>query len=385
MPVITNSISVRIRRIRAYLELEAGVVRDRRRRAKNPTVAEVGRKKSPINAKSTSSGRPSQQSMPIFFVLGVGKSGTTWLQRMLDQHPEILCKGEGWFFGREIRPERFKVPNAIGQRVQPASLYNALAEDEYLRLWLERTAWTRDEDVEKQLADLTREAVRLFLTKKLSTSGKSIVGDKSPLLSQGTVKEIGNIFPDAKVIHIIRDGRDRAVSWMHHIWNRERPIEEGGQLTAEDQDKRDRYREDPEGFLASGESIFTEDRILTASRVWASNVGSAHRDAPAVLGDNYTEVRYEDLLERPEQELERIFHFLGVGADKKVLRQSVSAESFEKRSGGRKRGEEDSTSARRKGVAGDWKNAFTERDKAVFKEIAGDLLVELGYAKDRSW
>jgi hypothetical protein len=385
MPVITNSISVRIRRIRAYLELEAGVVRDRRRRAKNPTVAEVGRKKSPIKAKSTSSGRPSQQSMPIFFLLGVGKSGTTWLQRMLDQHPEILCKGEGWFFGREIRPERFKVPNAIGQRVQPASLYNALAEDEYLRLWLERTAWTRDEDVEKQLADLTREAVRLFLTKKLSTSGKSIVGDKSPLLSQGTVKEIGDIFPDAKVIHIIRDGRDRAVSWMHHIWNRERPIEEGGQLTAEDQDKRDRYRENPDAFLASGESIFTEDRIRTASRVWASNVGSAHRAAPTVLGENYTEVRYEDLLESPEQELERIFHFLGVETNKKVLRQSVRAESFEKRSGGRKRGEEDSTSARRKGVAGDWKNAFTERDKAIFKETAGELLVELGYAKDMSW
>jgi hypothetical protein len=96
-------------------------------------------------------------------------------------------------------------------------------------------------------------------------------------------------------------------------------------------------------------------------------------------------VRYEDLLESPEQELERIFHFLGVETNKKVLRQSVRAESFEKRSGGRKRGEEDSTSARRKGVAGDWKNAFTERDKAIFKETAGELLVELGYAKDMSW
>lgn len=384
MPVITNSINLRIRHIRAYLELEAGVVRDSGTQAKNPVVAEVGNKKSPNKAMSTSPGRP-QESVPIFFVLGVGKSGTTWLQRMLDRHPEILCKGEGWFFGREIRPERFKVPNAIGQRVQPASLYNALAEDEYLRLWLERTFWTRDDDVEKQLADLTREAVRLFLTKKLSTSGKSIVGDKSPILSEATLKEIALIFPEAKVVHILRDGRDRAVSWMHHIWNRERPIEEGGQLTPEERDKRDRYREDPEGFLTSGESIFTEDRIRTASRVWASNVGSAHRDGPATLGHNYTEVRYEDLLERPEEELERIFRFLGVEADKKVVSQSVRAESFEKRSGGRKRGEEDSTSARRKGVAGDWKNAFTERDKAIFKETAGGLLVELGYEKDNSW
>jgi hypothetical protein len=191
--------------------------------------------------------------------------------------------------------------------------------------------------------------------------------------------------PEAKVIHVIRDGRDVAVSAIHHYWNRERPSEEGGELPARDRDKRDRYREDPEAFLASGESIFAESAIKHNAEVWASNVGSAHRDGLTVLGDNYAEVRYEDLLERPEQELGRILRFLGVSADKEVVGRSVMAESFEKRSGGRKRGQEDSTSARRKGVTGDWKNVFTERDKALFKEFAGELLVELGYEKDNSW
>ncbi len=39
----------------------------------------------------------------------------------------------------------------------------------------------------------------------------------------------------------------------------------------------------------------------------------------------------------------------------------------------------------RKGVAGDWKGAFTERDKQVFKEVAGNLLIKLGYEKDNYW
>lgn len=63
----------------------------------------------------------------------------------------------------------------------------------------------------------------------------------------------------------------------------------------------------------------------------------------------------------------------------------VEATSFEKMLGGRKPGEEDPGSFFRKGIAGDWENAFTGRDKQTLKEEAGDLLIELGYEKDRDW
>jgi hypothetical protein len=402
-----------MRRMSAFLTLEAGVARSPAPTNKS-AIAKLGNGKPRIRRELRRSekrhqqaankdkeerelavrdfarpqGPARQEEVPIFFVTGAGKSGTTWFRRMLDHHPEILCRGEGWFFGRNVRWEERKhvKTDAEGRMMPYATLYNALAEDEYLRMWLERTPWTRDGDVEEHLADLTREAVRLFLTKKLSRSAKRVVGDKSPLLSAGVVGEIGAIMPEAKVIHVIRDGRDRAVSWMHHIWNRQLPTEEGGNLEPEERDKRDRYREAPEAFLASGESIFTKKRIRTASLTWALNVGSARRQGLRLLGNGrYAEVRYEDLLERPEQELRRIFRFLGVSAGKRVVKRSVMAEGFERRSGGRERGEEDSTSARRKGVAGDWKNVFTERDKAIFKEVAGELLIELGYEKDNSW
>ncbi len=104
-----------------------------------------------------------------------------------------------------------------------------------------------------------------------------------------------------------------------------------------------------------------------------------------LLGDNYTEVRYERLLEDAPAETRRLLRFLGAGAGDGVVRQCVEEASFEKLSGGRRRGDEDSTSLLRKGVSGDWRGAFTERDKRIFKEEAGDLLVELGYEKDRGW
>ena len=70
-----------------------------------------------------------------------------------------------------------------------------------------------------------------------------------------------------------------------------------------------------------------------------------------------------------------------------IVNRCVEANSFEALSG-RERGSEDYTLGwrkRRKGIAGDWTNVFTERDKEIFKEEAGELLVELGYEKDHNW
>ncbi len=52
---------------------------------------------------------------------------------------------------------------------------------------------------------------------------------------------------------------------------------------------------------------------------------------------------------------------------------------------GRKQGQEDKNSFYRKGVRGDWRNHLTESDQALFKSLAGDLLIRLGYEKDHNW
>jgi len=305
---------------------------------------------------------------------------------MLDQHPEILCHGEGRFFGRDDKDPNFENVrvNNKGQIMRPGSLHYTLGEYENLRIWLERTWWSRDGEVDEHIRCLTREAVHYFLARKLSMTGKRIVGDKTPLQSAQTVSEIGSMFSEAKVIHIIRDGRDQAVSHAHHRWNRVRPVEEGGRLTPEERDKRDRYREDPDEFGASGESIFSEQHLVAAAKGWKSTVGTTHWDGPSVLGDGYTEVYYEDLLERSEKEMGRLFRFLGARDDEGVVQRCVESNRFENLAR-RQVGTEDSASFFRKGVAGDWRSVFTERDKAIYKEIAGDVLIELGYEKDNNW
>jgi hypothetical protein len=114
-------------------------------------------------------------------------------------------------------------------------------------------------------------------------------------------------------------------------------------------------------------------------------VGRAVEDGPALLGSDYTEVRYEDLLERPNEEVERLLGFLGVDTDERLVEHCVGSASFEKLSRGRERGQEDPSSFYRKGVAGDWKNHFSEEDRRVFKEEAGELLIRLGYEKNGGW
>jgi hypothetical protein len=317
---------------------------------------------------------------PVFFIVGFAKSGTSWVARILDAHPEILCKGEGIFFGRGAD---------LGKRrglLTPTSLYGALADSEYLQAWVERSIWTRGDDVDRHLTNLTRMAIGYFLREKLVASGKRIVGDKTPFVTGECLEEIKSIFPEAKVIHVVRDGRDIAVSAAHHHWNHAKDA--GGHLNIKPAElaKRAAYRKDPAAFLASGESIFDEERLgKSFAGGWSTITASAVQEGPVLLGENYTEVRYEDLLERPAEEIGRLLRFLGADDGEETVERCIEATSFERLSKGRKRGEEDSSSFHRKGVAGDWRGVFTERDKEVFKEAAGELLIQLGYERDDDW
>jgi hypothetical protein len=323
------------------------------------------------------------QSTPVFFLVGRAKSGTSWLMRMLNAHPEVLCRGEGRLFGQDYKREDIK--NMQSHTIQPSSLYRAILDAEYLRAWVERSVWTRDDDRDYHLTNLTRVAVNYFLTEKLSKTGKRIVGDKTPFLSERIVEEIGEIYPGARTIHIIRDGRDVAVSSMHHLWKQSVDLADHLDLKPEEMTKRDAYHEDPQGFLKTGESLFVEERLRDLARNWAKVVQRARKDGLMLPKENYAEVRYEELLARPKEELGRLLRFLGADASEEAATACVEAASFERWAQGRERGQEDSRSLLRKGVAGDWKNAFTDRDKEIFKVEAGDVLVDLGYEQDDDW
>jgi hypothetical protein len=320
---------------------------------------------------------------PVCFVLGYGKSGTTWIQNLLDSHPEVLCRGEGRFFGRDfleaVEQEGLQMDGLA--TVQPTSLYAALAASEHLKTWVERSVWSREGDEEHHLMRLVRSAAGHFLAEALASSGERIVGDKTTIAGPGMLYEVAAIYPEAKVIHVLRDGRDVAVSMIHHMWNYAKDVGGFYDLGPEDLAKRDAYRE---GQLARAESLFSERRLRNIARQWRTEVEGARR-GPALFGENWAEVRYEDLLKRPHEELARLLAFLGAAHDRETVRRCVEANAFERWSEGRKPGQEESSSFYRKGEAGDWRNAFTERDRDVFKEAAGKTLVELGYERDENW
>ncbi len=322
----------------------------------------------------------SGRGMPVFFILGRGRSGTTWLRTLLNSHPEIMCWGEGRFFERSFMREDFEQLEL--ENIPPSSLYRAILESRHLRSWIDRSVWARGEETERHLINLTRLTIDYFLAEQLSRTNKRVVGDKTPFVSAEVVEEISAIYPEARVIHIIRDGRDVAVSLIHHMWNHAK--NEGGiyDLSPEELEKRRAYREG--SLVPPAESLFTRERLTRIATDWSTEVGKAIQDGPALLGGNYAEVRYEDLLEKPVEEARRLLTFLNVDRSEQTVKRCVKKAGFEQNTN-RKQGQEDSSSRSRKGVAGDWAEAFTEEDKRVFKEIAGDLLVELGYEEDGSW
>ena len=315
----------------------------------------------------------------VFFVAGEMRSGTSWMRHSLSDHPEIACGQEGSFFGRGYDHEEIPV---YGGPV--SSLTRALAVSDELKTWhaLPWNLWAGDYD--EDLRNLTRLSVDYFLSKEVARTGRKIVGDKSPQHTEN-LDEIHEIYPDAKIVHVVRDGRDVAVSAMHHWW-RLAGDREGGMfdLSPEELRLRDAYTKDRQGFLASGRSIFTEERLAQLARRWDYRTGKGHRDGTALYGEDYLEIRYEDLLLDQPGVFGRVLEFLGASADDRTIERCLRSSSFE-RASKRSTGQEDSSSFFRKGVAGDWRDVFTKRDRELYKELAGARLMELGYETSNDW
>jgi Sulfotransferase domain len=373
--------SVEAERDAARAELAKATERLRRRDQRIASLtASVQREKAAVHGARAELVRlrtAAEAPPPVFFIVGQAKSGTSWVMRMLDAHPEVLARGEGRFFGSSYK--RADVKRMESKTLQPSSLHRALLDADYLRSWVERSVWTRDGDTNSHLDELTQAATVHFLTAALEGSEARMVGDKTPFLSPDMLAELASICPTAKVIHVIRDGRDVAVSAMHHLWNHQVDLGGGHDLTAAEMEIRDAYRADPDGFRRAGRTIFTPERVALLAEAWGANVSRAMADGPRLLGPGYTEVRFEALASRTLPQARRLFGFLGVDSRATVARPCVDKARFERWSKGRKRGTEDSSSFFRKGIVGDWRNFFTDGDDSIFQEEAGDLLRELGY------
>ena len=104
----------------------------------------------------------------------------------------------------------------------------------------------------------------------------------------------------------------------------------------------------------------------------------------AISRDNVYSVRYEDMKKNEPEEMKKMLEYLGIPATDIVINKVLKEGSFVHRSG-RQPGEEEKRSILRKGISGDWVNYFDEEAKDMFKSIAGDDLIKLGYEINLNW
>jgi sulfotransferase family protein len=170
--------------------------------------------------------------------------------------------------------------------------------------------------------------------------GKQRWGDKTPMYMQN-LRLLERLFPDARFVHLIRDGRDAALS-----------------------------------FLAMPGGIVTETWMHPRTAAdfacqWRTEVGAARRLGRRV-GGRYLEVRYEDLVADVQAVLRRICGFAGLDYEPSMAdytgKVDVSAKPHQQRL----------MQPPTKGVR-DWRTQMAPRDVDAFEDVAGDLLRELGY------
>lgn len=299
--------------------------------------------------------------MPKFFILGHARSGTTLLARLIRLHPEVHCNWQAHFF---TRPP------------QLASLVKSVEIEEWLTHHANR--WNRGQD----LSPVVMRVVADFIMERdACRAGKKVVGDKSPTstLHGQVVRDMHAIYADASILYIVRDGRDVLVS------QRFRNFVEEKNLTAEDRQVVEALRRDRNQFTNQSRSIFTEAFIRRYAQSWVSDLTEIETEGRRLYGRQYLSLRYEDLLRRPFDEMCKLWQFLGVDANDGLEAPVAAAMGSNPDEEWQAQRDESIASFLPKGQAGNWRLLFTPRDKALFQEIAGEVLVDWGYEKDLGW
>jgi sulfotransferase family protein len=298
-----------------------------------------------------------------FFIFGHARSGTTLLVRLVRLHPEVHCNYQAHFFSRK-------------------PLLKSLVSTPEAEEWLTRKSnrWNEGRDLSPLVL---RAAADFVMEREAAREGKRVVGDKSPLSSihGQAVRDLVALYPDAKLLYLIRDGRDVLISERFRNF-----IEESRFLGAEDRRIMEDLRKDPDGFAAGRRSIFTETFIRRMANGWVTDVTEVEAEGRKLLGQGFWALRFEDLLHQPFETMSAVWRFLGAKRLGKSFGKNIEAEmASNPDEEWQARRNEELSSFLTKGRTGNWRTLFSASDKALFKQIAGEMLIKWGYEQDASW
>lgn len=220
------------------------------------------------------------QPLTPFFIIGSGRSGTTLMRAILVSHGTVA-----------IPPESYVIPSVI----RAYQSLNHLPWPDLCRVIIGRFESSQDfRHWEISLAPACREAMELPPARRDLASIIDIVfrcylnehfpaatmwGDKSPV-NTTYVTWLDKLFPSARYIHLLRDGRDVVNSFIHS------------------------------GIHSS---------LRAACEDWQDRVRAARRFGERIGGGRYLEIRYEDLVQQPRSQIERVTAFLGLEFNEAML------------------------------------------------------------------
>ena len=266
---------------------------------------------------------------PPLLVLGVRRSGTTLLRVMLDRHSQLAVPDESYFIPQLA--DRHRGPIQVDRFV-----------DDLRRLPTLQDWGVSAESVRQRLIPgmPPGKAIAAVYETYAAALGKPRWGDKTPMYMQ-RLATLERLLPDARYVHLIRDGRDCALSFLQM----------------------------PRGIVTRSWAYPTDAAGFACQ--WRAEVRAAqalgHR-----AGGRYLEIRYEELVERPDEVVRLICEHVEIPFEPSMLEYAGDVDVSTK---------PHQQSLARPPTAGlrDWRADMPATDERAFEAVAGDLLAALGY------
>lgn len=262
------------------------------------------------------------------FVVGMVRSGTKLLRALLMENPRVqIPAGESDLLPMWIDSwERY---GDLSRRAAFDAFYREASRLPYLAA-MTRVGFPADPDRWYETCpawDVAGVFEGLIRT-QLDAGPEALWGDKTPSYTRH-IGKLAGAFPDARFVHIIRDVRDYCLS-VNKAWGKNR---------------------------------------LRAAQRWADDVRRARADG-AALGGRYLEVRYEDLIQRPDEVMRGVCDFIGIDFSPSMLSLSTPSEVAGD-AGGMREVKRDN--------AGKYRTLMRPSTRRRVESIAGDVLRDAGY------
>jgi hypothetical protein len=267
---------------------------------------------------------------PPVVVLGVSRSGTTLLKEMLDRHSELAIPTESYFI-----PQLW---DRHGGRATD-ELFADLGRIARVREWGVTPA-----DVRARVATGASfsDVIRAVYETYAESKGKQRFGDKTPAYMQH-LDLLERVFPGGQYVHIVRDGRDAALSFVSM---RRRPRFNWSR---------------PRG-------------LFDFACAWRHEIEGARRFGATTARGRYLELRYEDLVAEPELRLNEVCAFLALEFEPAML-------EYHRREDPALYADHPRLAQPPVANVRSWRDEMPPRDAELFEAIAGDVLDDFGYPR----